>query len=187
MKKRNKKEVTPQIVCEFLVYEAATGEFVWLARADHHFDCPADALRWNVRYAGTPAFKNVGAGGYRISGIFKNGLYGHRVAWAYVHGYWPSVDVDHINRDRSDNRLENLRLATRSENCRNGSAHIDSATGLKGVRINGGKGKRYTAYIYVNGRSRRLGNYNDPLDAQAAYVAAAEREFGKFATDGSRL
>lgn len=57
----------------------------------------------------------------------------HRVIWLYVHGYLPEHDIDHINRIRTDNRLENLREATRSCNIKNSKVYDDSVSGVKGV------------------------------------------------------
>jgi len=74
----------------------------------------------------------IGTHGYRVIRIGYRNVRAHRVAWYVVHGYWPK-EIDHINRDRADNRLCNLRECTRSENILNASVRKDNTTGHKGV------------------------------------------------------
>ena len=94
----------------------------------------------------------------------------HRVAWLMVHGEWPECEIDHINHDRSDNRIENLRLATRRANMHNlKSARSDSKTGLPGISK---KPQGYVARIQNAGKRVYLGCFSAIEDAQAAYAAA---------------
>jgi len=83
-------------------------------------------------------------------------------------------DVDHINRDRTDNRLENLRTATRSQNLCNSPARRN---GLKGTRP---KGNRWQAQITINGKAAHLGSYTTEAEAHAAYCKAAKELHGEF-------
>jgi len=86
--------------------------------------------------------------------------------------------VDHINRNGLDNRRENLRLATSSENSHNSRKHVDNTSGFKGVTRDNNKWK---AQICVNRKVIHLGNFNTPEEAHAAYVEAALKYHGKFA------
>jgi len=95
----------------------------------------------------------------------------HRLAWFLMHETWPEL-IDHINGDRSDNRFENLREATRSENTQN-STHTRSKSGYRGVSRNGKH--RWKAAIAVNGRDQYLGTFDTPEEAHAAYCAAAAK------------
>lgn len=105
----------------------------------------------------------------------------HRLAWLYVHGVWPAEDMDHKNLNRADNRLANLREATRAENANNRRAFKNNVVGVKGVSPFRGKWK---AQIQVNGKKLGLG-YFDSIDAAAAaYRKAAlvhHRSFARVA------
>ena len=112
--------------------------------------------------------------------IFVNGRYylAHRCAWLWSYGVWPDHDIDHINGDRSDNRLANLRKATRSQNCSNSKLRADNNIGLKGVSIQKG---RYRAQIQVKGKKQFLGMFSTPEEAHEAYCKAAQSLHGEFA------
>lgn len=94
----------------------------------------------------------------------------HRLAWLIVHGRWPAAQLDHINGDRADNRLQNLREASDAENLQNlHSAHKDSSTKLLGVTKNH---RRWMAMISLQGSRNYLGTFDTPEEAHAAYLAA---------------
>lgn len=103
----------------------------------------------------------------------------HRLAWFYVHGEWPE-EIDHANGVRSDNRLTNLREATRSQNNANMAPRIDNASGSKGVSWDG-RTKSWRSYITQDGRQKHLGRFGDKGAAIAAYRKAAGFAFGEFA------
>jgi hypothetical protein len=96
----------------------------------------------------------------------------HRLAWALHYGEEPSLEIDHINGERSDNRIANLRLATRGENCKNVKA--------AGVRFEADRGK-WLARICVDYKQMNLGRFATEQEARAAYAAAKVRYFGEFA------
>lgn len=110
----------------------------------------------------------------------KNKTYlAHRLAFFLTTGEWPE-NVDHINMDRADNRLVNLRAADRSLNMANTKSHKDSKTGLKGVTFDKPT-RKFRAQVMVAGRQNYLGIYDCPAAANFAYQVAASRLFGKFA------
>ncbi|MDR3541439.1 MAG: HNH endonuclease [Desulfosporosinus sp.] len=90
------------------------------------------------------------------------------------------LQVDHINRNKCDNRRSNLRFATNKENARNVGLQKNSSTGVKGVnydaRIN-----KFRARIRVDGRLIHLGHFSNLIDASGAYDRAALHYFGEFA------
>lgn len=120
--------------------------------------------------------------GYRIIVFRRRPYKAHRLIWLLVHGVWPSGLVDHINGDCSDNRLNNLRLATPNQNIRNSKRHKDNSSGFKGVVFQKHtKTNPWRACITYGGKSRHIGNFSTPEAAHAAYVAEAERVYGEFA------
>jgi hypothetical protein len=104
----------------------------------------------------------------------------HRLAWFYVHGSWPDSEIDHINLVTSDNRIANLREATRKQNTTNTPARRNNRCGKKGVTFAKHAGK-WRARIVHNGRPEHLGYFTDIEAAHAAYAAAARVHFGEFA------
>ena len=95
----------------------------------------------------------------------------HRVAWLHYYGEWPRGAIDHINGDRLDNSIKNLRVASPSVNSQNIGNRADNQTGYKGVRING---SGWSASIRVNNKRIHLGTYKTPEEAYAVYVAAKD-------------
>ncbi len=101
-----------------------------------------------------------------------------RVVYALTHGRWPEGEIDHINRDRADDRPENLREATRAQNNQNRRGYRKASDLPRGVYR---RGERYEAMIGVSGTRRSLGRYATPSEAEAAYEAARRVEYGAFA------
>lgn len=108
---------------------------------------------------------------------FKNQLYkSHRIIWMLVTGNDPGImEIDHIDRDTSNNAWQNLRLATSEEQALNRKVRRDSTTGLRGV-IN--TGTRYQAKIQRNGVRRHLGTFDFPCEASNAYLEAVTQLSG---------
>ena len=106
-------------------------------------------------------------------------LQAHRVAWALFYGEWPDEFIDHINRDRADNKVENLRRASHKENMRNTPTRSHNRSGMKGVHI---AGRRFRARITANGKKVSLGRFDTAEAAHEAYVAAARKLHGEFAS-----
>lgn len=90
------------------------------------------------------------------------------------------LDVDHRNGDRLDNRLENLRPSTRSQNKANSGCHTDNRSGYRGVSWETQTGK-WRSQLTIRGARINLGRFNNPIDAALAYDAAAREHFGDFA------
>lgn len=103
----------------------------------------------------------------------------HRVVWFLHYGRWPENDVDHINGDPSDNRIANLREATRSQNLANANMYANNKTGARGVaRTAAGT---FSARIQHQKKVHNLGTFNSLDEAEKAYKDAATRLFGVFA------
>ena len=118
---------------------------------------------------------SLGQKGYRqicISGrVYKTA----RVIWFYANGEWPAT-IDHINHERSDNRLCNLRSVTNAENCRNQSNASNNTSGVSGVSWHKAASK-WQAQIMGNGKAIHLGLFNNMADAITAR-SNAKVEYG---------
>lgn len=101
--------------------------------------------------------------------------YAHRLAWFYHYGEWPEGEIDHLNRNKTDNRIANLRDATHSVNVQNQlNAPSHNTSGLMGAMWNSQK-QKWQAAIVTRGRRKHLGFYSQPIDAHKAYMAAKRR------------
>lgn len=117
-----------------------------------------------------------------LEGSVDGRLYlAHHIVWIYFNGQVPEgMEIDHRNRNKSDNSISNLRLVTKSQNAWNASLRSDSTSGWKGVTFNK-KGQMWYAQIQAHGKRRHIGQFTDPLDAASAYNLAAYQLHGEFA------
>lgn len=106
----------------------------------------------------------------------------HRCAWYYVHGIWPSNEIDHINGDPSDNRICNLREADKFQQAANMRKHVTGTTSrFKGVSfVKYGTTYKWRAAIFCNGKRTYLGWFDNEIEAARAYCVASGRMFGEF-------
>lgn len=161
------KRISIDTLREALVYDPETGLLHWRVKNN---------ARW--RGGGRAGWISKSTGYYVI--LFKRQKFLlHRVGWALTHNRWPPADLDHINGDPADNRLVNLREATRSENCANSRRPKSNTTGFKGVSQT--KSGRWHAIIGHNGRTIYGSRFDTPEEAHADYMRLAESLFGEFA------
>jgi hypothetical protein len=182
----NTRLPTPEMVRNVLKYDADTGLLFWLERGPDmfsEFSCnPKRAAKaFNTRYAGKVALTSKCNRGYARGKIFMQNAYAHRVAWCIYYGKWPDFEVDHINQNKSDNRISNLRAASPSQNRCNRGAQKNSKSGVKGVFPSVTKGK-WIARIRVNGVQIHLGTFPDVISAKREYDSYAKTLHGEFAT-----
>ena len=168
---------------QLLIYEPDTGKLFWRERPQGMFSCERDCRAWNARYAGREAF-TPRRGGYLMGKIFSRTHSAHRVIWCLFFGAWPSKQIDHINGDRSDNRIGNLREVSHTENMRNQKLHITNSSGHAGVYWMG-KDRVWRASIWRDGRRKYLGSFVRKDDAVRARLRA-EQEFGFHQNHGRR-
>ena len=149
-------------------YDSKTGVFTWLVNKNGYGGAAKVGRTAN----------NVNAYGYRRIGIDGERYLAHRIAWLYVYGEFPKAHLDHINRDRLDNRIANLRVATDAENLQNQAVRTDNTSGVKGVSWDK-KRKKWFAKITHKYKQIALGCYESIEDAAAAY-ATAKAKFHTF-------
>lgn len=125
--------------------------------------------------AGTPA------DGYVQIHLQGRNYRAHRLAWLYMTGEMPdkTVDMDHVNMDRSDNRWANLRLASRGQNMQNRPKQRHNSSGYKGVVFHPKSGK-WRAVCRADGVTHHIGLYYTPEEASAAYQSTAAKLHGEF-------
>lgn len=122
------------------------------------------------------------AGRYWRVSVENERYYGHRLAWFYVYGVWPKEEVDHIDLNKWNNALANLREATPFQSCGNQSARPTNRLGVKGVRkAERNLKKPYSARIRINNKDLHLGYFASAEEANKAYEKAAIEHFGEFA------
>lgn len=163
-------EISIERLRELLSYDSETGLLTWL---------PRSAKGWNTRYAGKIAGANLR--GYIVIKIDHVRFQAHRLIWAMERGEWPTSDVDHVDRNPSNNRISNLRIASRSQNVANSPSRKSSKSGVKGVHWDS-VSQKWKAQIHFNGKKKSLGRFKSIEKAAEAYARAAEVAFGEFAS-----
>jgi len=143
-----------------------------------HYDPETGVFTRKVKTPGRGrANETVGSAdlyGYKTVRINRKSYKLHRLAWLYCKGEWPKGDIDHINGQRSDNRIANLRDVDRATNLQNmRSPKHNKSTGVLGVYPSR-NGKRFEAKISISNKSRGLGCFDTIEQAQAAYFAAKQ-------------
>lgn len=157
-----------------LRYDAETGTLFWLSRPRMFCKSNAQWAAWNARYAGKEAGR-LAQDGYRKVTVFGARYQAHRLVWLLAHGVWPTGEIDHINGDKTDNRLSNLRDVSHLENQRNQRLKANNTSGFNGVSWDR-FAKRWLAYI--GGANRRHVGYFDTPEQAAAARRAAEQGLG---------
>lgn len=170
----------PALLRKLLRYEPATGKLFWLERTADMFPegnrlSPAGRARqWNARHAGKPANGVARPDGYLRNSVGGVVIYAHWAVWCWHYGEWPSDQIDHINGDRSDNRIENLRVVTRSGNLKNAKMPSTNTSGVVGVYFMRECGK-WRARLTSQGKKIHLGVFENFADACRARQAANAR------------
>ena len=179
----SKKDIDIAVLRGLLEYDPETGELTWKERPIDMFqDCGGRySAEWcqknfNNKHAGEPAFACMSSAGYLVGGVLRRLHSAHRVAWAIHYGEWPKQDLDHINRDRADNRIVNLREASVSLNGHNKTMKNSSPyTGVNYYKPTG----KWTARISKDRKTYCLGTFSCPREAALARDRKARELYGK--------
>lgn len=159
-----KSNLKHSFLTEVLDYDPLSGDFTWKRTLSSSGPKGSKAGREKNEYW------YVGLNGreYRA----------HILAWFYMFKEWPKLPLDHENQVKTDNWINNLRLATGSQNNANTRRSKRNTSGYKGVSASG---QKWRSAIVVNGETIRLGTFADIQDARRAYREAAIKYFGEFA------
>ena len=176
MKEKQKlNDLTQKYLKECLDYDPETGIFIWKERPLHHFKdgkkfkAGSICNNWNSRYSNKCA-GTINGNGY-IQFYIKNKVYlAHRLAFLYMEGYWPEYEMDHIDKDPSNNKWDNLRHVSRMCNMQNITKTSKNTTGVSGLiyNKNNSKHKKWSAVLYINNGRIFLGSYATFDDAVLA-------------------
>jgi hypothetical protein len=178
----NKEQlVTPEMVREFLNYDSETGLFTWRERDISWFEDRGGRYtavwcqkNFNNKHGGRPAFTAVAGNGYLSGGILGKTFKAHRVAWAHYYGSWPEFTIDHINRDRSDNRIENLRDVLTVVNNHNVDRRRGEYVGVTWWEPS----RKWLARVTKGGKQYYLGYFDDPIEAARVRDLKARELYG---------
>jgi hypothetical protein len=169
------ESLTQDILHEIVRYVPETGAFFWRERPRHYFQTGHHHKMWNVQNAGKIAGSINSRGYWRIT-IRSETYTAHRLAWLYVFGTWPAMALDHINQNKVDNRISNLREATSQQNSQNLPRTERNKSGMVGVCWNRAQ-REWFAYISVSKKQQFIGNFKSK-DAAIAARKAAEMLYG---------
>lgn len=164
------KMITHEYLLQLLHYEPSTGALTRKIKTSNR-----------VKIGDVVGCKN--RDGYLVTRIGDILYYNHRLAWFYVHGDWPDEEIDHRNGVRDDNRLINLRRASRKQNARNSRKPSSNSSGVKGVSwckiMN-----KWFAYVGVDNQRVKVGYFDSLDDAEKSVSCTRKNIHGQFANNG---
>lgn len=165
---------------DYFIADFEAGTLKWKERPIHHFTDDGHRKMWNARYAGNDA-GYFDARGYRRVKLFRKRHYAHRIIFEMDRGPIPEgLQVDHIDQNKSNNRLDNLRLATNAENQHNRRRNSANRSGVKGVSWSSAR-QKYYAHLVVNGKSVLHHSFSSLDEAAKAHAEACRLHQGEFA------
>jgi hypothetical protein len=167
-------QISVDTLKKLLICDFEAGTLTWLPRDRSMFKSDLSFHAWNKRFAGKEALATKDKTGYFYGPILGKWHKAHRVIWAMKHGYWPPQEIDHINGDGTDNRLENLRAVSPRQNRRNQKTPKTNTSGVLGVYWCK-PDRKWKAQIKIDGRKIHLGAFSTIEDAAEARAAANVR------------
>lgn len=156
-----------ELLVSWISYDPESGVAVWKERTPLNHP-EADVARWNKRFAGKPA-GTKSRDGYSVITLQDVQYKLHRVLWALYHGTDPEIHIDHVNGDRSDNRIKNMRLVSPKENARNRKKSVNNTSGYQGVYL---IYKRWCAFVSRENGREMIGSFK----CKTAAIMARMRE-----------
>lgn len=164
--KEKASKLTPSWLREHMHYDPNTGHFMWIK--------PGQGRTVGKRIGSRLWSKGLTYLSMRVNGDIH---FAHRLAWFYHYGEWPSGIIDHIDGDRANNAIGNLRIATHAQN----AARRPTNRGIAPSRGVFPHGVGYVARIHSGGKRHYLGYFSTAEQAKVAYETAAKKIHGEFA------
>ena len=156
---QRKNKISQERLKVLVTYDEKTGVFTWNT-----------TLGSRARAGGAAGGIDTSTGYHQIR-LDKRLYYAHRLAWLYVHGYFPEHEIDHINRDKTDNSISNLREVSRGCNAINAGLRPNNTSGVNGVCWYRGA---WNAEIRYKNRRIYLGRSKDIIEAAALRLCAEQ-------------
>ena len=186
----NKSILTQDIVRELLDYDPESGKLTWKLRSSHWFKEERNKNIFNKIHAGKcPERISLGVDGYpRIRiGVLGNYYSASRVIWLWMTGEWPTGIIDHIDKEPTNNKWDNLRQVDSLGNARNRSKQSNNTSGVTGVSWSEEK-QKWRAGVRIKGKQRFLGYFKkEDLDLAAMEVMEFRAENGFHTTHGAEI
>ena len=154
------EEITTELVRELIDYAQETGVFTWRSRERRWFKTDSSFKTWNTRFAGKiTGYLRRDARGYPNVNIKILGRLwlAHRLAFVWMGEELPD-QIDHINRDSTNNKWENLCASSQEENMKNKSMHCNNTSGYTGVHWVEAS-RKWQARVYISGKRKSLGYF----------------------------
>lgn len=151
-------------------------------RSHMYYNAETGVVGWSAKTGGRAPLVagHIDNGGYRRIKCKGKKFVAHRIAWFLHYGKWPDHEIDHINGDKQDNRLSNLRDVPLAHNQQNVGKKSNNTSGWKGVSWSK-KSSKWTAEIRHNGSHTYLGMFDNIKEAAEAYIFAALDLHGDYA------
>jgi hypothetical protein len=163
--KKNDEQLTAEVARQLFTYDDQAGHLRW-AEAPCNAHCKGKVAGATYR-------------GYRRIRYLGRKYFEHRLVWLIHTGDWPDRSIDHIDRQKDNNRISNLRLADRYQQMGNTKVSVKNTSGFRGV-VWHKRDKKWQASIRVKGKRVHIGLFDNREDAARAYNAAAVSTFGEF-------
>lgn len=177
---KDKTRISPERVRELFEYDPSTGHLIRKPLPRSAFSSAGQYRKHNMAVGKAAGSNPRDKSYYRQIRIGRKFFMAHRLVWVYFYGKFPEHELDHINRDRQDNHIENLRECTRSQNSHAGRPGRPNKTGFRGVsRTKYG----WQAVIDLNKKRQHLGTFPSLEEASKAYQKASVSLLGEFHPD----
>jgi hypothetical protein len=149
-----------------------------------HYDQDTGIFTWLISRGSIKSGKKINNSifDYTNIKINKKSYRAHRLAWLYIYGYIPINQIDHINGNKSDNRLCNLREVTNQQNQFNSPIRKDNKSGVKGVHWHK-KQNKWVANLHINGKAKQLGSFDNLEEAKKVINEARLLHHGEFSRE----